>query len=225
MWVPWLRWIRRNMHGGQRFVVYCHKGHEHLYEDFATEVVGIKVEGITAVDCVSAWVEGIRLRRRDYGELVLNHHLEKRRPINIITPLDLSYQWPPKSPPRLNRSEHFTYGTPADKQEGWVAIHARNCKTNQERNWPMVTWCELVNRLTDLSECIRHRATVNNDGGAVPIWELAGEFGETRPADLFRAIYLALLGKPRGPRAGSFLTVLGVEFAVRRFREASGETS
>ena len=29
------------------------------------------------------------------------------------------------------------------------------------------------NRLTDLSECIRHRATVNNDGGAVLIWELA----------------------------------------------------
>lgn len=28
-------------------------------------------------------------------------------------------------------------------------------------------------RLTDLSGRIRHRATVNNDGGAVPIWELA----------------------------------------------------
>jgi lysyl-tRNA synthetase class 1 len=62
------------------------------------------------------------------------------------------------------------------------------------------------------------------DGQAIHelIWELAGGFGDTRPADLFRAIYLVLLGKPRGPRAGSFLTVLGVEFAVRRFKEASG---
>jgi lysyl-tRNA synthetase class 1 len=65
------------------------------------------------------------------------------------------------------------------------------------------------------------------DGQAIHelIWELAGEFGETKPAELFRAIYLALLGKPRGPRAGSFLTVLGAEFAARRFREASGESS
>jgi lysyl-tRNA synthetase class 1 len=57
------------------------------------------------------------------------------------------------------------------------------------------------------------------------IWELAGDFDETRPADLFKAIYLAVLGKPRGPRAGSFLTVLGVDFAARRFKEASGERS
>jgi lysyl-tRNA synthetase class 1 len=57
------------------------------------------------------------------------------------------------------------------------------------------------------------------------IWELAGDFGETRPADLFKAIYLVVLGKARGPRAGSFLTVLGVDFAARRFKEASGEPS
>jgi lysyl-tRNA synthetase class 1 len=57
------------------------------------------------------------------------------------------------------------------------------------------------------------------------IWELAAEFGETRPADLFRAIYLALLGKPRGPRAGSFLAVVGVEFAARRFSEVPAEPS
>jgi lysyl-tRNA synthetase class 1 len=61
------------------------------------------------------------------------------------------------------------------------------------------------------------------DGQAVHelIWELAGESETTRPADLFRAIYLAVLGKSRGPRAGSFLTVLGADFTVRRFEEAS----
>ena len=53
------------------------------------------------------------------------------------------------------------------------------------------------------------------------IYELAGEFEGCRPAELFRAIYVALLGKARGPRAGSFLAVLGAEFAAGRFREAS----
>ena len=55
------------------------------------------------------------------------------------------------------------------------------------------------------------------------IYELAGEVDDAKPADLFRAIYLALLGKARGPRAGAFIEVLGVDFAVRRFREAVGE--
>jgi lysyl-tRNA synthetase class 1 len=53
------------------------------------------------------------------------------------------------------------------------------------------------------------------------IYELAGEFEGCRPAELFRAIYVALLGKARGPRAGSFLAVLGAEFAAGRFSEAS----
>ena len=57
------------------------------------------------------------------------------------------------------------------------------------------------------------------------IYELAGEFEGSRPADLFRAIYLSLLGKPRGPRAGSFLAVLGPDFSAQRFKEAAGDRS
>ena len=53
------------------------------------------------------------------------------------------------------------------------------------------------------------------------IYELAGEFEDTKPAQLFQAIYLALLGKTRGPRAGRFLEVLGPAFCATRFREAS----
>lgn len=57
------------------------------------------------------------------------------------------------------------------------------------------------------------------------IYELAGEFEASKPADLFRAIYLSLLGKPRGPRAGAFLAVIGPEFSAQRFTEAAQETS
>jgi lysyl-tRNA synthetase class I len=62
------------------------------------------------------------------------------------------------------------------------------------------------------------------DGEAIHllVYELAAGFDGERPADLFRAIYLALLGKPRGPRAGRFLAVLGPAFCARRFREAAG---
>ena len=42
-------------------------------------------------------------------------------------------------------------------------------------------------------------------------------------AELFQAIYLALLGKPRGPRAGWFVAALGAECCAARFREAAGE--
>ena len=47
------------------------------------------------------------------------------------------------------------------------------------------------------------------DGEAVHklVYEIAGQVTDARPAELFQAIYLVLLGKPRGPRAGSFITV------------------
>jgi len=54
------------------------------------------------------------------------------------------------------------------------------------------------------------------------IYETAGEFEDTKPGHLFQAIYLSLLGKPRGPRAGWFIAVLGALFCQRRFEEAAG---
>jgi lysyl-tRNA synthetase, class I len=53
------------------------------------------------------------------------------------------------------------------------------------------------------------------------IYEVAGEFEGVKPAVLFQAIYLALLGKPKGPRAGYFVALLGPAFCAARFREAA----
>ena len=39
--------------------------------------------------------------------------------------------------------------------------------------------------------------------------------------DAFRAVYIALLGKPSGPRAGWFLASLDKKFVKRRFLEAA----
>ena len=64
------------------------------------------------------------------------------------------------------------------------------------------------------------------DGDAVHtlIYGLAGE-SEAKPAQLFQAVYLALLGKARGPRAGWFISLLGPAFCGERFHEASGGLS
>ncbi len=51
------------------------------------------------------------------------------------------------------------------------------------------------------------------------IYEI-GETIELRVPDLFKAIYLALLGRDSGRRAGSFISVLDKEFVISRFREA-----
>ncbi len=45
---------------------------------------------------------------------------------------------------------------------------------------------------------------------------------EINPKELFEAIYLVLLGRKSGPRAGYFLKALEPGFVVRRFQEAGG---
>ena len=62
------------------------------------------------------------------------------------------------------------------------------------------------------------------DGAAVHdlIYHVAGGFEGTPPAELFQSIYIALLGKSRGPRAGTFIEILGPGFCAGRFAEAAG---
>ena len=62
------------------------------------------------------------------------------------------------------------------------------------------------------------------DGDAVNdlIWKVAAGIEGVKPARLFQAIYIALLGKPRGPRAGWFIAAIGPAFCNARFEEASG---
>jgi lysyl-tRNA synthetase class 1 len=52
------------------------------------------------------------------------------------------------------------------------------------------------------------------------IYSVKEEFGMV-PGAVFEAIYVSLLGKEQGPRAGWFLSSLDVEFVKRRFAEAS----
>ena len=71
----------------------------------------------------------------------------------------------------------------------------------------------------------RLAGTLNDgmDGEAVhlAIYDLAKEFPEAKPAELFQALYVALLGKPKGPRAGLFIAALGPGFCAARFASAA----
>jgi lysyl-tRNA synthetase class 1 len=53
------------------------------------------------------------------------------------------------------------------------------------------------------------------------IYSLSKKVKEEEPARLFQAIYISLLGKMKGPRAGSFLSFLDHRFVVRRFQQAA----
>jgi lysyl-tRNA synthetase class 1 len=72
--------------------------------------------------------------------------------------------------------------------------------------------------LRDLAD----RLEPGQDGRAVHalIYDRAQAHGlEKGPA--FRAVYIATLGRPRGPRAGDFLVFLGPDFARERLRGAA----
>ncbi len=56
------------------------------------------------------------------------------------------------------------------------------------------------------------------------IYDLIRELGGEKPAPCFAAIYLAFIGKERGPRAGHFLAALPADFVRTRLREAGGTT-
>ena len=62
----------------------------------------------------------------------------------------------------------------------------------------------------------------NTDGEAwqAAIFETATE-GGLKAGRAFKAIYLAFLGRPNGPRAGWLLAKLEPEFVVARLREAA----
>ena len=51
------------------------------------------------------------------------------------------------------------------------------------------------------------------------IYEI-GKSIELKPSELFKAVYLALLGRESGPRVGNFVSVLDREFVIGRFRDA-----
>ncbi len=74
---------------------------------------------------------------------------------------------------------------------------------------------------TYLSALAKALETVAWDGESVQdvVFDLSKEVG-LKPRDAFGAIYISILGRQRGPRAGFFLASMDREWVVARFREA-----
>jgi lysyl-tRNA synthetase class 1 len=77
---------------------------------------------------------------------------------------------------------------------------------------------EQGNALKRLSE--RLQAGMSGDQIHQLIYEIKDELGG-KPDLLFKAIYMTLLGKAQGPRAGWFLSTLDTTFVKQRFAEAA----
>lgn len=154
MWVPWLRWMRYEMHRSSDFVVMCREGSQPLYADFASKVVvPRKLPDVHRVDNNNAFVTAHgRYRQEDYFKLVLEELAFKQRKVrktDVLTPPQIPYMWPPERPPILRRRRDFVYGDePGVRTQGCIAIHARHCKDKQpERNWALERWNALLEDL------------------------------------------------------------------------------
>lgn len=106
----------------------------------------------------------------------------------------------------------------------WIANYApEDIKFELQKNTP-----ELVQELSEsqrkgLGELSQ---TLGPDMNAQQVHETLYALKESqglKPKEIFEAVYVSLLGKRRGPRAGFFLACLDYDFVVKRFQEASAK--
>ncbi len=71
-----------------------------------------------------------------------------------------------------------------------------------------------------IAGALEERGALEGDAFHSLLHEVKGEQG-IEPGALFAAVYFAFLGKPYGPKAGWFLSVLPREFVLKRLREAA----
>ncbi|MEM2875160.1 MAG: lysine--tRNA ligase [Candidatus Hadarchaeales archaeon] len=87
---------------------------------------------------------------------------------------------------------------------------ARNLDEKQKKGLEMLA-ADLSKRSYTPVELHNHIYEVSRAAGA-------------EPSSLFRAIYISLLGRPSGPKAGNFLSVLDRDFVISRFREVASSS-
>lgn len=126
----------------------------------------------------------------------------------------------------LSRTEHFS-SNDEDLQEQitrantWLEKYAPdNVRFSVQQNTPQINITDKqkqllanVANILDSKEC--EAEALHNQ-----IYE-SGKKLELKPKETFEAIYLALLGKSSGPKAGWFISVLDKQFVIDRFKTLS----
>ncbi len=103
----------------------------------------------------------------------------------------------------------------------WLARHApEDAKIQVPETLPAAARALAPDQKAFLAQ-LAERLPALRDGDAIQdaIRELAAQPGGPGAARAFTAIYTALLGRDRGPRAGAFIAVLGPEKVAARLRE------
>lgn len=128
LWAPWLR-------AQQVHTVYCRRGHERLYEDFAQQFVPWDAPPEGMPDCHYLLRNGRPIDQRvRMANAVTVHNL----PVcSHPTGCPLSVSMP--------NYRHVELGKgPATFNRDLLFIHARACEKQPERNWPRESWNELL---------------------------------------------------------------------------------
>lgn len=114
-------------------------------------------------------------------------------------------------------------GARLDQARRWLADFAPDDLRFEVQSELPAAAADLSAEQRRLLGVLADRLTVDADAETIhqQIYALLAEPPAARPAVLFEAIYLSLLGKKQGPRAGWFIELLGAEFCAARFREAA----
>jgi len=144
----WQGMARRDSCNYDETTVLCRAGNEHLYSDFATEIMPIK--GLSQdTDCEQCFnfgrVEGVRLASTYPSHVWLN-------PFDNYTTRKLKI-------PFIQDQIHRRFRDTTAVYDFDLAIHARAAKKRGtgNRNWPVSKWIELIDLL--------HKWTRNQWGG------------------------------------------------------------
>jgi hypothetical protein len=130
-----------NHHSG-KMIVMCRMGREHLYQDFASEIIPIEV---TTEDCVNEWCKKVSQETRDkikemYDSVEHNLLIPRRIPTKRVG----------------TTGDYVRYGKFNEDLKYDIVVHARNIyKTpnrgeyadfDMQRNWSQEKWIELLER-------------------------------------------------------------------------------
>jgi ADP-heptose:LPS heptosyltransferase len=149
--LSWQGFVRRQSRHYEKTVVYCPKGREALYADFATEIIPHTFKGTSETD---------RMLEKEVMA-------EAQASARALIPAGADHLRPLGFQPR-SRQEFIAYGTRRPELETDILFHPRGRSFGAYRNWDDAKWKQLVDRLAALGlrlGCLGVRAATANVEG------------------------------------------------------------
>jgi lysyl-tRNA synthetase class 1 len=124
----------------------------------------------------------------------------------------------------LTSAEKIELGERSEYAKKWLSLYApEDYRYEIKKTLPedAKLFSELQKKaLADLAGFVESKSELNGQDLHTRLHEMKSEL-EIEPKALFEAIYVSILGKKSGPKAGWFLSVLDKDFLIKRLKEAS----